>query len=106
MSGRHPLHLDTTVVFTRVELLCALKHLRVRRDHISMDLRRLEERREAKGPDTDPIMNAAMLAVDTEVALLEAIIQRLWLPIASAALDETQGKQPSETTLHLPDKKP
>lgn len=91
--SRHPLHLDTTVIFTRVELMCALRHLRVRRDHVHLDLSRLQERREAQGTGMDPVMNAAIMAVDTELALLDAIIQRLWLPIADSALNETQLKK-------------
>lgn len=87
--SRHALHLDTTVIFTRVELLCALRHLRIRKDHIALDLSRLEERRASQGAQMDPIINSAILAVGTELALLDAIIQRLWLPIAEATLNET-----------------
>ena len=61
------------VTFTRIELLTNLRHARYRKEQLAHDMTLLELRLPRTMVD-----NAAILALDAEITLLETIIKKLW----------------------------
>jgi len=62
------------VAFHRVEIFCALRHLRARREAMAIDYLTLEERVKTQ----DIITHSALLTLSTEIDILETVIRRLW----------------------------
>lgn len=60
---------------TAVEISCALRHLRVRRDALYSDMLLLEERERA---GEDGAVRGALLVVAGELSLLDGVIRHLW----------------------------
>lgn len=70
-----------TFTFNSLELRIAVSHLRSRRDTLKADLEVLRLRT-VQHPDV--VIGGAMLALDTEIALLEGVVKKMWEEITLA----------------------
>lgn len=59
-----------------VEITCALRHLRVRRDALYSDMLLLEER-ERCGEDGS--VRGALLVISSEIDILDGVIRHMWI---------------------------
>lgn len=70
---------NTTIGITRVEATVVVRHLRLQRDRMAIDLRALEERRLRGG--YNGTLDAAHRVLDAECMLVDDVLRRLWAMI-------------------------
>lgn len=70
------LHAGTTISLTRAEATVFVRHLRLQRDRMAIDLRALEERRLRGG--FNGTLDATHRVLDAECMLVDDVMRRLW----------------------------